>query len=102
MLARGLLGIAASGSILVSEPRHDRLRIFLARRLILLLPAAGIVAGVRDAAPVLRGLAAAGRFATFVTGPSRTSDIEQISIIGAHGPGDLAVFVVEDWRPDGG
>lgn len=33
-------------------------------------------------------------YATFITGPSRTSDIEKILVLGAHGPKRLAVIVV--------
>lgn len=32
----------------------------------------------------------------FITGPSRTGDIERILVLGAHGPKELFVFVIED------
>jgi L-lactate utilization protein LutC len=34
-------------------------------------------------------------FATFVTGPSRTADIEKILVLGAHGPKRLVVILVD-------
>jgi L-lactate dehydrogenase complex protein LldG len=34
--------------------------------------------------------------ATFITGPSRTADIEKTLVIGAHGPRELYVFLLED------
>jgi L-lactate dehydrogenase complex protein LldG len=38
---------------------------------------------------------AASSFATFITGPSRTADIEKILVLGAHGPKRLVVFLVD-------
>jgi len=33
---------------------------------------------------------------TVITGPSRTADIEKTLIMGAHGPRELYVFVIDD------
>jgi len=33
---------------------------------------------------------------TTITGPSRTADIEKMLVLGAHGPKDLFVFLIED------
>lgn len=33
---------------------------------------------------------------TFVTGPSRTADIEKTLVMGAHGPKELIVFMIDD------
>lgn len=35
-------------------------------------------------------------FITFATGPSRTADIEKTLVLGAHGPREVFVFLVED------
>ena len=38
---------------------------------------------------------AAGRSVSFITGPSRTSDVELVLSIGVHGPKELHVIVIE-------
>lgn len=43
-----------------------------------------------------KGREALSRTITFVTGPSRTSDIELTLAIGVHGPGELYVIIIED------
>jgi len=36
---------------------------------------------------------------SFITGPSRTADIEKTLVLGAHGPKELYVFLIEDGSP---
>ena len=57
-------------------------------RLVEHLPAAWEEIGPRAADPALRG-----EF-VFITGPSRTADIEKILILGVHGPKRLIVLLV--------
>jgi L-lactate dehydrogenase complex protein LldG len=100
-ITRARIGIAATGSVLIAETSEDdRLLPMLARRHVVLLPAGSILPALADAASVLRALMSSGvRYSTFVSGPSRTADIEKILTIGAHGPQQLIVIVVDGWEP---
>lgn len=40
------------------------------------------------------------RFVAYITGPSRTADIERVLTIGCHGPRELHILVVEDISSD--
>jgi L-lactate dehydrogenase complex protein LldG len=51
-----------------------------------------IIPTLFDAVSFLRTAAGQASCVTLITGPSRTSDIEQISTIGVHGPGELHVI----------
>lgn len=98
-ITRGAYGVAATGSIILADRRHDdRLLALLCRRHIVCLPPS-ILATLSDAVPQLaQWIETRERpYVSFVTGPSRTSDIERVLTIGAHGPSELVVVLVEDW-----
>jgi L-lactate dehydrogenase complex protein LldG len=53
-----------------------------------------LVPSIGDALASLQGDAEPS-FATFITGPSRTADIEKILVLGAHGPKRLIVVLLD-------
>ena len=94
--ARG--AIAESGSVILHENRlNGRSASLMTERLIVLCSSRDLHPSLDDAARILREIAADGTsYATLVSGPSRTADIERQLTIGVQGPGELHVIVVDD------
>ena len=93
------LAVAETASVLLAEPTLDDRAIgMLAVVQLVLCPTGGLVPSLDEAAPVLRALAArpGGAYATLVTGPSRTADIERVLTVGVQGPSRVAVLFVDD------
>lgn len=89
--------IAQTGSILVSSGTcGGRALSILPHVHIVLVSLDQIVATLSDALELVR-TGFAGRMpsmVSFITGPSRTGDIERILVLGAHGPKELLVILV--------
>ncbi len=88
----GELGVAENGAVWITE-RGSRYRAawFLAQHVALVLPGSAIVDNLHQA---YERLAVGGPgFAIFISGPSKTADIEQALVIGAQGPRSCTVLV---------
>jgi L-lactate dehydrogenase complex protein LldG len=96
-LLRGALAVAESGAVWWT-PRDplERAAGFLAERVVLVVPRAALVADLHEA--YARIDVAASPYGCFVCGPSKTADIEQALVIGAHGPRSLQVLFTGDAR----
>ena len=91
-----LAGVAETGSVaLASGPDTPATLAFLPENHVVVLRAADIVPHVEDVFARLRERGTLPRALNFVTGPSRTADIEQTIEIGAHGPRRMHVLIVE-------
>jgi len=90
-------GIAATGTCVVATDEEKvRLATMLPEVSIIVLDASNIVPDLPDIAPFLREQQTArASYTSFITGPSRTADIERVSAIGVHGPLELAIILVE-------
>jgi len=91
-------GIAETGTLVLESAREQhRLASLLVPLHVALLPVARLVGTLGDALSVLQTPAGAptSRTITFVTGPSRTADIELELVVGVHGPRQLLVLLVD-------
>ncbi len=97
-----LAAIAETGTlILVSGPDTPTTLNFLPDTEIIVVRAGQVVAGYEDGWDLVRARAGAApeagpRTINFITGPSRTGDIEQRIQLGAHGPRRLHVVLIEE------
>lgn len=91
---RGRFAVAENGSVWVTDTgmRH-RVPYFLSQHLALIVPASCVVPHMHAA---YQRLTFEGTgFGCFISGPSKTADIEQSLVIGAHGPRSHTVFLVD-------
>ncbi len=95
-----LAGIAETGTLMLhSGPGGPSSLNLLPETHIVVLPAARVVGSYEDGWDLLRrrfGNATMPRTVNFITGPSRSADIEQTLQLGAHGPRRLHIVLVGD------
>jgi L-lactate dehydrogenase complex protein LldG len=91
----GEFAVAENGAVWVTDKAvPHRVIYFIAQHLALVVPAGEVIDNMHQAYQRL-SFADAG-FGTFISGPSKTADIEQSLVIGAHGARSLTVFLVDN------
>jgi L-lactate dehydrogenase complex protein LldG len=90
--------IAETGSSLLVEPTlGERSVSLMTDTLIVLCKTDALLSGLDEVAPVLREVSLdAASYATLVTGPSRTADIERQLTVGVQGPAVFHVILVDE------
>lgn len=92
------LGIAASGTCMVdTDKEDDRLAGMISEINIILLDKNEIYPDLDSVVQKVRERmdARPATFTTFITGPSRTADIERVAAVGVHGPLELHIILLE-------
>ncbi|MFU8839892.1 MAG: LutC/YkgG family protein [Nitriliruptoraceae bacterium] len=94
-IVAGVMAVAETGSVLVSEHElRDRVVTMLGKRLLQVVDATDVVDRLEDVAVWLAQRGGQAGFASLMTGPSRTADIERSLTIGVQGPEAVDVLVL--------
>ncbi len=88
--------IAESGSVCMDGMAYEsRVVSMLPPLHIAFLPTNRVVAGIQDAFDLFSHVFDRG-YLSFITGPSRTADIERVLTIGCHGPCRFVIIAIEE------
>jgi L-lactate dehydrogenase complex protein LldG len=95
VILKSSLGVAENGSVWLTEKDMvNRLLPFICQHLVIVLEQNNIVANMHEAYEKI-GKTDAG-YHVFISGPSKTADIEQSLVIGAHGARSMLVYLVKN------
>lgn len=92
-VVRGVVGVAENAAIWLSEKEIvQRVLPFITQHIVIVLDEADIVPSMHEAYARIN-IRESG-YGVFVAAPSKTADIEQSLVIGAHGPRSLTVVLM--------
>ena len=92
-ILQGHFGVAENGAIWITEDQMgNRALPFIAQHLALVIRKNEIVSTLHEAYDRIETMNY--NFGTFIAGPSKTADIEQSLVLGAHGPKSMTVFLL--------
>ncbi|NBA84646.1 lactate utilization protein B/C [Emticicia sp. CRIBPO] len=92
-IIRGVFGVAENGAVWLTEKEMgQRVAPFICQNLAIVIQKENIVADLHLAYERIGN--EENNFSTFLAGPSKTADIEQSLVLGAHGSRSLVVFVL--------
>lgn len=88
---RGCLGVAENGAVWIEQNVKYRSLYFISENLVILLDKDKLVNNMAEAYRIV----STGKygFGTFISGPSKTADIEQALVFGAHGARGVTVIL---------
>jgi len=90
----GQVGVAENGCVWVPQDMKEKAVCFISEYLVIVLPKGGIVSNMHQAYGRIE-MGAYG-FGSFISGPSKTADIEQALVMGAQAARGVTVIITDD------
>lgn len=95
VVLEGVFGVAENGAIWVPLERVSHpASLVLSQHLAIVIRASDLVDNMHQAYARIAAAGVLPRYGVFISGPSKTADIEQSLVIGAHGARSLTVFIL--------
>ncbi len=90
--------IGETGSVVIDSCNENlRLASCLAEKLDVIFPLSKLVASMHDITEFLEERTSGSEgYVAFITGASRTADIERVLTVGVHGPKEMTVIILND------
>ncbi|MCR5574988.1 MAG: LUD domain-containing protein [Bacteroidaceae bacterium] len=92
-VVKGEIGVAENGCVWIPQTVKHKIIYFIAERLVILLEKKNLVNNMAEAYAKIEKMPKYN-FATFISGPSKTADIEQTLVKGAHGAMEALVILI--------
>ncbi|WP_295429218.1 LutC/YkgG family protein [Prevotella sp.] len=92
-VVRGQIGVAENGCVWIPQSMKQKAVCFICEYLVIVLPQSGIVNNMHEAYARIE-MPATG-LGTFISGPSKTADIEQALVMGAQAARGVTVVITE-------
>ena len=92
-VVKGEIGVAENGCVWIPQTVKHKIIYFIAERLVIILEKKNLVNNMAEAYAKIQQMPKYN-FATFISGPSKTADIEQTLVKGAHGAMEALVILI--------
>jgi L-lactate dehydrogenase complex protein LldG len=93
-ILEGEFGVAENGAVWITEKSMiDQALPFICENLVLIIKKENIIATLHEAYDRIDN--SEYSYGTFISGPSKTADIEQSLVLGAHGAKTMTVFILD-------